>query len=871
MERKAEARRGKRIPGLYFPAKLFVASCDAKETLDRVCAFLLEEGVPAHPGDWAALGAHFEHGLHTFCYGHVVGDVPVLGVRLVVLVAEDGFVRQVAVSDRPAVGLRIGAEMRMSAGESEEIAQRLLRGGKLRKEAETHKVFYRRGHELRPGYVVFLATEEPIHDYRITVDGEDGSTEAVDLLRRTISVQLHDPNPILETGNPSLLANATPTPGWFTNKSVNLSSGDPIENAGVRVVKIGPPDIADIVSVPATWSFTNAVQRRQFAALMAYQDVTRFLADVAEPSAVGLTVPPSLVPIIIDPLNGAYPASSSFSPSDRKIRLVAGNGTTVPDQAQDAEVILHEVTHAWMAARYTGAAFGPEDVEHTGMNEGVADLVAMIWFASKKKLFAAANGPQYRRWFAEWGKPRATAAALTPPGIRELHNAGAYPSASADPYDRGRILGEAMWRALIRATDDHGYATNQVGYSLLRALLSAAVANATTLPTCAGAVLSVHEANPADRGRHLASLLQGFTQKSILPAGTATLWMKDYPLDTSGAAASPPPTFWYSPDVWVRNTADGLPDHQEPIPGIDNHIYARVRSSGGVAERFVVTFTVKTSTTEAVYPTDFFNSQVVGAVLGPAVNGAGAHVVHLRWPADRVPPAGTHCCILANVVQGHLNPIPNGARVWQRRELAQRNVNVLSIAPRMSAKMPFQIGSQGQFGPRTVRLEIQRRGESKQLVLGLRHRSRETLERLAAPPEEDLVSASQLGGVQLLSPANIRVQGADGQDTRMRLQAGSVVYPPGAPRRSPPSFFRSDVTLRDVEGAEPTLLFAPLARAGLPITLEDREVLHLVLYVRVPSTAKPGTVYTFDIVQRNVEGVAGGIRVVVRVPPFNDI
>jgi hypothetical protein len=56
------------------------------------------------------------------------------------------------------------------------------------------------------------------------------------------------------------------------------------------------------------------------------------------------------------------------------------------------------------------------------------------------------------------------------------------------------------------------------------------------------------------------------------------VWTKDNEDDDGDVPCDHP---WFeSPDLWVRNEADGGTEHQNPIPGAENTIYVRVRNRG---------------------------------------------------------------------------------------------------------------------------------------------------------------------------------------------------------------------------------------------------------------------------------------------------
>jgi hypothetical protein len=137
--------------------------------------------------------------------------------------------------------------------------------------------------------------------------------------------------------------------------------------------------------------------------------------------------------------------------------------------------------------------------------------------------------------------------------------------------------------------------------------------------------------------------------------------------------------FWDSPELWVRRRDDGGAAHQSPEYGRDNWFHARVRNRGGQAQHFVVTFNVVGfAGTEFMYPGDFLPA--VAATAEFHLAAGETRVVRARWPAEDVPPPGTHACLLAAVITPHDHPVA-GAHVWEHDNLAQKNLTVVDLYP----------------------------------------------------------------------------------------------------------------------------------------------------------------------------------------------
>ena len=139
------------------------------------------------------------------------------------------------------------------------------------------------------------------------------------------------------------------------------------------------------------------------------------------------------------------------------------------------------------------------------------------------------------------------------------------------------------------------------------------------------------------------------------------------------------------------------------MEGIDNWFYARVRNCGSSsAQHFMVTFTVKPwAGAEFVYPADFIpcTAATGGFELAPDEE----KMVSVKWPAVRVPPAGTHACLLASVIARRDHPSA-GDHVWQDNKRAQRNLTIMKLMA--GRPIPFRLYSKSGF-PLLIGLRLQ--------------------------------------------------------------------------------------------------------------------------------------------------------------------
>lgn len=165
-----------------------------------------------------------------------------------------------------------------------------------------------------------------------------------------------------------------------------------------------------------------------------------------------------------------------------------------------------------------------------------------------------------------------------------------------------------------------------------------------------------------------------FLSLGCSPGQTAVdLYMRDSPEDVGNE-----PNYdtgwviWNSNDIWVRNAADGVPTHQNPIHGVTNYIYVRVFNKGCNTSSLGPTLTVnwtKTSTSSP-WPSSWngtttfacgsnpVRGNFIASAPIPAIGPSGSYVFMFPWvpptPANYtcMVPAGDadwHFCLLARI------------------------------------------------------------------------------------------------------------------------------------------------------------------------------------------------------------------------------
>jgi hypothetical protein len=193
---------------------------------------------------------------------------------------------------------------------------------------------------------------------------------------------------------------------------------------------------------------------------------------------------------------------------------------------------------------------------------------------------------------------------------------------------------------------------------------------------------------------------------SLLHDGFESLYVRDNSADTGGTSSTG--AFWNSPDVWVRNSADGGTTHQDTIRGQDNYVYARVYNDGSTdyEDVRVRVYRANFVGTEFYYPDDWHPDQLVGeAVL--TVPAGGSEVAEIEWDESLIPDATWHPCLLVEVIPMEVTP-ETRHHVWDNRKLAQKNITIVDPPSDAVADVEFVFGNAGRVEDDRAVLTISR-------------------------------------------------------------------------------------------------------------------------------------------------------------------
>ena len=294
------------------------------------------------------------------------------------------------------------------------------------------RMWFPLGSKLRPAYRVHVRKLRPREDWVIFVDGETARIlrKYDNLANRAAVAKVFDPNPVVALGSDrQLLHNGRPTAppesAYSTVRLYGLRAGGHLDGPRVttRLTR------RRVRRRDGQFVFTS--KDRAFEEVMAYFHIDR---SVRYLESLGFRGDRAIFrkPIPVD-ANGTQDDNSWYSPHDRSLTFGLGG----VDDAEDAEIILHELGHAIQDAICPG--FG-QSLDAAAMGEGFGDYFAASFFADVKK-------PRYRTSVGVWDGIQDTE--NDPPCVRRVDEHVTYEvfdhSDDADEHVNGEIWSATLW------------------------------------------------------------------------------------------------------------------------------------------------------------------------------------------------------------------------------------------------------------------------------------------------------------------------------------------------------------------------------------------------------------------------------------------
>lgn len=239
------------------------------------------------------------------------------------------------------------------------------------------------GGEARPYQRVVVRRGEL--RWAVFVDAVSGDAAWIEPLFSTAQGKVFDPNPVVVLDQDALRdnddsASAIPASAYVSIEVPALEGSGPLAGPHAKIVDLEAP-----ASRRADKGAALAFDRSQdeFEEVMAYFHVDR---EQRHLQSLGFTGARAVVPyaIEIDAHGGAMDNSSYRMTEPGRGRLFFGDGGV--DDAEDADVIIHEYGHAVQDSIVPGGFFGPIAGETRALGEGFADYLAFSarWRSSRQ-------------------------------------------------------------------------------------------------------------------------------------------------------------------------------------------------------------------------------------------------------------------------------------------------------------------------------------------------------------------------------------------------------------------------------------------------------------------------------------------------------
>lgn len=294
---------------------------------------------------------------------------------------------------------------------------------KLKEVLESQMVYYPYKGEPRLAWKIVVRGMNPRCEWKVYVDAEnDAVLQKIDLLKKASGKgRLFDPNPVIKLNDPTLKDNSPMPAGAYDE--VDLPDLDGTGFLDGRFVSTRRT--SSRVKKTDNKFLLNR-KDKGFKEVMVYFHIDRVQRYVQKLGFTNILNGPIEVNV-----NGETDDNSAYSPLSKSLEF----GTGGVDDAEDAEIILHEYGHAIQDAQVPG--FGASH-ECGSIGEAFGDYLAGSFF---EKVKAAQFKPCVGTWDA------VAYSSDTPPCLRRLDSKKKYPvDMTNEVHDDGEIWSACLWQ-----------------------------------------------------------------------------------------------------------------------------------------------------------------------------------------------------------------------------------------------------------------------------------------------------------------------------------------------------------------------------------------------------------------------------------------
>jgi Zn-dependent metalloprotease len=293
---------------------------------------------------------------------------------------------------------------------------------KLQKVEEPELVFWPVAGVPTLAWKVLIKAVEPAREYKVYVDAETGKVlDIFDLLKYVVGIgKVFNPNPVVSLSDTTLKDISTiPAAAYVEMELKDLDNTGLLEGPFVSTRRT--PNRVQA----ANEKFLFARDKRAFKEVMVYyhiDTVQRYIQTLGFNNVSNRAIEVNI--------DGTSSDNSFYSPMTKSLTF----GTGGVDDAEDADIILHEYGHAIQDNQVPG--FGPSG-ESRAMGEGFGDYLAASFFADLK---GAPLKPCVGSWDA------VSYSSTNPPCLRRVDSHKKYPDdLEGEEHDDGEIWSACLW------------------------------------------------------------------------------------------------------------------------------------------------------------------------------------------------------------------------------------------------------------------------------------------------------------------------------------------------------------------------------------------------------------------------------------------
>lgn len=436
--RSLEGRSYKVVPGRHYgsPKEVWGFQSEPGEgTPRRIAADFLQANAALLRLDGLSGSLRVGRVIESAGAWHVIAQQRHLGLRIhrAYVTVHLGRDRRVYLAKNRAIPrdlLPAVASFRIDAASARRRARRAIGVAKAEvKGPSAERIWFPEEAGLRPAWKLRLQRAEPREEWLVYVDAVDGRvlSKYDNLAAAQGTAQVFDPNPVVALGDWHALLSGgrpvAPPAGAYVRRPLDGFAGSGLLD-GPRVTT--RPTARRVRRRDGQFLLRSG--QRGFEEVMVYFHVDRAVRYL---ESIGYRGPRAIFrkPIEAD-ARGTTDDNSWYSPGQKRLTF----GTGGVDDAEDAEIILHELGHAIQDAICPD--FGQSE-QAAAMGEGFGDYFAASFFA-------AAKPPALRPAVMSWD---AVAAGGDPPCLRRLDGPVTFEGfeAGGDEHVNGLIWSATLW------------------------------------------------------------------------------------------------------------------------------------------------------------------------------------------------------------------------------------------------------------------------------------------------------------------------------------------------------------------------------------------------------------------------------------------